>query len=161
MELHLPWRLSVEFDALYRRERANTTFPLSLGAVQNPYLFSSRERTSTWNFPLLLKYRILNFSDGRLRPFVNAGASWSYRRNEGTAVYSCLGPQGSCQPPEYPTRLSVANFGSTSTRFGPAAGTGLEIKTGFGTIAPEIRWNQWSGNTRNLMIVIVGFTLGR
>ncbi|MGH9657148.1 MAG: hypothetical protein ACRD96_01320, partial [Bryobacteraceae bacterium] len=70
----MPWRLSVEFDALYRSRRTSTTFPLRFGQVQSPYLFLSSDRTKTWDFPLLLKYR---FSDGRLRPFVSAGASWS------------------------------------------------------------------------------------
>jgi outer membrane protein W len=158
VELHLPWRLSVEFDALYRSSRANTTFPLQLGLAQNPYLFLSSEKTKTWDFPLLLKYR---FSDGRLRPFLGAGASWSHRRNEGISAYSCLGPQGSCRPPEYPTDLFGSTFKSTHTRFGPAAGAGLDIRTEHLTITPEVRWNQWSGHLRNQATVMVGFTFGR
>lgn len=159
VELHLPWRLSVEFDALYRSSRANTSFPLHLGPAQNPYLYVSSEKTKIWDFPLLAKYR---FSGGTLRPFVGAGASWSHRRSEGISVYSCLGPQGSCLPPEYPGEwFRGGTFNSTHTRFGPAAGAGLDIRTRHLTITPEVRWNQWSGNTRNQVTVMVSFTFGR
>jgi hypothetical protein len=161
VEWHLPWRLSVGFEALYRSSQANSNFPLQLGPAQNPYLFLSSETTRIWDFPLLLKHR---FSDNKLRPFVSGGAAWSYRRNEGVSMRSCLGPEGSCRPPEYPPGLfehTGSTFQSTRTRFGPAAGAGVEFKTEHLTITPELRWNQWSGQTRNQVTILVGFTFGR
>jgi opacity protein-like surface antigen len=161
VELHLPWRLSVEFDALYRSGQANRTFPLQLGQAQNPYLHLSSESTKTWDLPLLLKHR---FSESRLRPLVTGGVSWSYRRNQGVSRSSCLGPQGSCRPPDFPAELFEREFNtfqSTHTRFGAAAGAGVEFQTEHVAITPEVRWNQWSGRTRHQFTVMVGFTFGR
>lgn len=160
VELHLPWRLSVEFSALFRSSRENESRPVRLGEAQNSYLASSLDKVKTWDFPLLLKYR---FTEGTFRPFVGAGAGWSHRRSELQAFYSCLGPQGSCRPPEYPTELSGGFLKSSLTRFGPAASAGFDIATKRLTISPEVRWNRSfsGGPTRNQFSVMVGFGFGR
>ncbi|MEJ7608745.1 MAG: hypothetical protein WKF37_21360 [Bryobacteraceae bacterium] len=102
LELHLPLRLSVEFSTLFRTSRQNESRPSQLGQAQNPYLVSSIDKVQTWDFPLLLKYR---FTEGTFRPFVGAGGAWSHRRSQFEVFYSCLGPQGSCRPTDYPTEL--------------------------------------------------------
>ena len=160
IELHLPRRLSVEFSALFRTSRENESRSFRLGDAQSSYLASSIDKVKTWDFPLLLKYR---FTEGTFRPFVGAGAGWSYRRSEFQAFYSCLGPQGSCRPAEYPTDLFGGSQHSTLTRFGPAASAGFEIATRYLTIAPEVRWNRSfsGGPTRNQFSVLVGFVFGR
>src|ERR1043166_8507065 len=67
VELNLPLHVSIEFDALYRREnyesRTNLIDGFSTGATT----------ANSWEFPLLLKWR---FSGGPIRPFVDAGFSF-------------------------------------------------------------------------------------
>lgn len=160
LELHLPRRLSVEFSPLFRTSQQNESRPFRLGEAQNSYLASSADKVKTWDFPLLLKYR---FTEGTFRPFVGAGAAWSYRRSEFQVFYSCLGPQGSCRPTDYPTDLFGGFSKSSLTRFGPAASAGFDIATERLTISPEVRWNRSfsGGPTRNQFSVVVGFAFGR
>lgn len=160
LELHVPLRLSVEFSALYRSNTENVTRVFPFGTAQNPYLFTSMDKVQTWDFPLLLKYR---FTDGPIRPFVGTGGGWSYRRSEFQSTASCLGPQGSCRPPDFPTDFTGGLLKSTLTRFGPAASAGVDFKTKHVTISPEVRWNRSfsGGGTRNQFSVMVGFGFGR
>jgi len=160
VELQLPRRFSVEFSALYRTGLENAATPVQLGVAQNPYLLRLADTVKTWDFPLLLKYR---FTEGRIRPFVGAGGAWSHRRSEFETMYTCLGPQGSCRPAEYPVEPAGGNSKSTLTRFGPAASAGFDIATEHVTISPEIRWNRAfsGGPTRNQFVVGVGFSFGR
>ncbi|MBN8733999.1 MAG: porin family protein [Acidobacteria bacterium] len=160
VELHLPHRFSVEFSALLRSTRENSTMPFRLGSTQNPYLLHSLDRVNTWDFPLLLKYR---FTQGRFRPYLGAGAAWSHRRSDFQAFYSCQGPEGSCRPPEYPTELTGGFRQSTLTRFGPAASAGLDIKTHHLTLSPELRWNRsFSGaSPRNHFTLGLSLSFGR
>ncbi|MEP7365220.1 MAG: outer membrane beta-barrel protein [Acidobacteriota bacterium] len=137
IELHLPYRLGVEFSALARTSRENSTMSFPLGSTQNPYLVSITDKVKTWDFPLLLKYR---FTEGKFRPYIGAGGAWSHRRSGFQTVYSCMGPQGSCKPPEFPYEIYGGQSKSTLTKFGPAASAGLDIKTQYVTISPEIRW---------------------
>src|SRR5712691_8407134 len=66
LELGLPLGLSVEFDALYRREGYRTG---SLGIC--PIGCSvARERSNSWEFPLLLRY---NLPVRAIRPYLEAG----------------------------------------------------------------------------------------
>jgi len=86
VELHLPLGLSIEADALYR--------PLNL-AVQNqvvpqPTIFSSSTNVSSWEFPIMGKFR---FPFPLVRPYVGAGPSFrtvgsdlSFLSNKGVTV---------------------------------------------------------------------------
>jgi hypothetical protein len=71
LEVHFPWNLSVEADALHRNLQLSIRFVrYAPGVSQSPATL----RTQTpWEFPLLAKYRfpILN-----LRPFVESGPSF-------------------------------------------------------------------------------------
>ena len=161
VELHLPLRLSVELSALFRTSRQNESRPFQLGQAQNSYLVSSIDKVQTWDFPLLLKYR---FTEGTFRPFVGAGGGWSHRRSKFEVITSCLGPLGSCRPPEYPDgQLGGGLLKSTLTRFGPAASAGFDIRKEYGTISPEVRWNRAfsGGSTRDQFSVVIGFAFGR
>ncbi|MBS1835885.1 MAG: outer membrane beta-barrel protein [Acidobacteria bacterium] len=155
VELHLPLRLSLEFSALYRSGRENATRVLPFGQNLNPYLFTSTDKIQTWDFPLLLKYR---FGGRAIRPFVGAGAAWSYRRSQFEAVLSCLGVQDSCRPPMFSSDPAPSHIKSSLTRFGPAASAGFDIKTRAVTISPEVRWNRaFSGSgVREQFSVLVG-----
>ena len=74
VELHLPYRLGVEFSVITRTSTENSTLPFPFGTNLNPYLAFITDKVRTWDFPLLLKYR---FTEGKFRPFVGAGAAWS------------------------------------------------------------------------------------
>jgi hypothetical protein len=160
VELHLPLLFSVEFSALYRSSSENATRVFPLGPTLNPYLFMSTDKIRTWDLPLLLKYR---FSAGKFRPFVGAGGAWSLRSNHFESLSSCLGPQDSCRPSEYPNDFRRGILKSTLTRFGPAASAGFDIKMKHMTIAPEVRWNRVfsGGRTREQFSILVGFGFGR
>jgi hypothetical protein len=60
LELHVPHRLSVEADVLYRHADASLTGQSSISKIT----------ASEWRIPLLLKYR---FTDRVVAPFVGAG----------------------------------------------------------------------------------------
>jgi len=160
IELHLPRRLSIEFSALARTSREHETLPVRVGDAQSSYLFTSVDRVTTWDFPLLLKYR---FSEGRFRPFVGAGGAWSHRSSEFQGVASCLGPQGSCRPSDSQFEFTGSTLKSTLMRFGPAASAGLDVKTRYITISPEVRWNRSfsGGPTANQFSLMVGLGFGR
>jgi opacity protein-like surface antigen len=64
VELHLPARLSIELDALYRPVKYRAEFG---GA-------STKASGSAWEFPLLLKARL---SPGMVSPYVAAGMSFN------------------------------------------------------------------------------------
>jgi hypothetical protein len=160
VEVHLPLRLSVEFSALYRSSTENAARIFPLGTTVNPYLFSSKDEVKTWDFPLLLKYR---FTKGKFQPFIGAGGAWSHRRSDFQSFASCLGPEGSCRPPDSPFGFVGGFRKSTLTKFGPAASAGFDIRTKHVTISPEARWNRvFSGSgPREQFSVMVGFGFGR
>ena len=64
VELGLPLRLSIEVDALYRREGYRTSFGNFAGG------FDDRERSNSWEFPMVLKYRL---AFPVVSPYVEAG----------------------------------------------------------------------------------------
>jgi opacity protein-like surface antigen len=64
-EIHLPFHLSFEVDALYRRN----------GFQSNGQFFSIRTGVNDWQFPLLGKYE-LGF--GPFKPFVDAGVVYRH-----------------------------------------------------------------------------------
>jgi Outer membrane protein beta-barrel domain len=89
VELRLPYRLSVEFDALYRP----LTFGTSTATIVNgsPVLSTSSTTLSTWEFPLLVKYHFA--AEHRVKPYVDLGPSFragaqqlSYLSNSGVTT---------------------------------------------------------------------------
>jgi hypothetical protein len=65
VQLGLPFRLSVEVDALYRSEGFNVSSPGSL--------FSNS--VNNWQFPFLARY---DLHGGVIRPFVDAGVTYRH-----------------------------------------------------------------------------------
>ena len=158
VELHLPYRFSVEFDALYRTNRSNYSSLFQFGPNVNAYNTSFFQKTNVWDLPLLLKHR---FKVGPLRPFVSAGYFWSRESNESSSYYLCSGPQGSCRPSDYPgPDPRGGQYNSSTTLRGVAAATGIEFKTRFMTISPEMRFSRpTNGYLRdNRFTGLVGFT---
>ena len=155
IELHLPKLFSLEFDALYRTSREQSSYAVSFDPKVNPYFTSSRQSTNTWDLPLLLKRR---FQIGSWRPFLSAGYQWSRGVTKGWYQYSCAGPQGSCTPTEYPfPELYGGQIKHTDWQRGVVAGAGLDFKTRHGTISPEVRFNPKDQRVTGL----VGFTFGK
>ena len=153
-ELHLPFRFSIEADALYRGERGGGSYPLNLGLNTSSYLANSSQKTKSWDFPVLLKYRLLN---GPVRPFVGAG--YHGRQNtKGFASYNCLGGQGACTPPDTNFVLRGGTYDSSSVRRGPAAGAGVEFRTHGLTISPEVRYTHLMHPNTDQVSVLVGLT---
>ena len=119
VEVRLPFRLSVEVDALYRplhlTETALDPFNPSLNHI-------SQGTIDNWEFPLLGKYRLRSHV---IRPFLEAGPSF---RHAGTNA-SLLGG------------LSVLSS------HGFTAGGGGEVHIWKLRIAPEIRYTRWAADS--------------
>lgn len=161
VELRLPFNFAVEFDALYRTGGATSTYAFPLGLNLNPYNYTSRETTDTWDLPLLLKYR---FQVGPVHPFVSAGYMWSHESSAGSAYYNCSGPASSCRPPDYPGNAPIGgSFNNSFDRRSVAAGAGLEFRTHYVTITPEARYSRpVNGHPKeNRVTGLVGFTFGK
>lgn len=160
VELHLPYRFSLELDALYRNSRSTFSSPFTLGPNSNAYITSVVQKTNAWDFPLLLKYR---FRVAALHPFISGGYQWTRQSNDSIYSYVCTGPQGSCKPADYPGPTPTGGRSeSVFLRHGPAAGAGMDFKTRYVTISPEVRFTRPvnSGRSDNNFTALVGFTFG-
>ena len=126
VQLNLPFRFSIEVDALYRR----------LGYEYNQFAgpgspTSTRTVANSWEFPVLGKYAVLG---GPIRPFVDAGANFRHItgvdqvRNTLTAVNVSVNPV-----PEF----------NKDNDIGFVFGGGVELKLGFMRITPEFRYTRW------------------
>jgi hypothetical protein len=118
IEIGLTHGFAVEFDALYHRQGFSSTF------YHDTAYYTSRERDNSWEFPLLLKYR-LRFS--ALNPFVEAGVA--PHTISGTAAAASFGP-------------SVPLSYSPSVGF--VAGGGLRFDLGHLGFAPQVRYTRWA-----------------
>jgi hypothetical protein len=152
VELRLPYRFSIEADALFRTRRASSSYPLQLAADTAAYLSSNNSKSNIWDFPLLVKYR---FDVLGLHPFVSAGYEWSRASSTYSSIIQCMGTTGSCLPTGYPGGELRGGFMKYSmVRGGGAGGAGLEFKTRYSTISPEVRVR------RDGVTALVGFTFG-
>ena len=133
LEVRLPLRLSVEFDALYRRV-GFTGYADSCCAHS-----ITRERANSWEFPILLKYRL------PARFFVGAG--YAPRMIHGTAVSSGSDLSGISQNPPmdiityYFNQRSDTNYRMTH---GVVVSGGVDLPAGHLRISPELRYVHWS-----------------
>jgi len=84
VEFHLIHGFSLEFDALYRNYRTNSSYSFQLAPDVNAHAVSNFTKANVWDFPLLLKKR---FTVGSLRPFLSAGFQWSGERSASSFVY--------------------------------------------------------------------------
>jgi len=115
-EVRLPFRLGIQFDALYRKLEYE-------GQGERAAL---RTTASQWEFPLMLKYR---FTGGRTAPFVAAGGSWN--KITGPTQF-LVGTATSGRPIEL-LHESSAGF---------VLGGGLDIKIPVLRIQPELRYTR-------------------
>lgn len=135
IEVRLPLNFSVEADALFR--------PLKLTQqkyiISSPAPLTSTTNYSSWEIPLLLKYRA---SSGLIRPFVEAGPNFR-------AVANPISP--------------------LLSKTGVSAGAGIDVKIWRVFIAPQVRLTHWGkdrggavlnyvASERNQGEFLVGFT---
>jgi len=132
VELHLPYGVSVELDALYKPFKYRAAFE---GGAQ------ATTTGNSWEFPLLLKYR---FVDAPVRPYVGAGLAW--RRFGGFKQVLAGSPGETDMPPELRDRSGA----------GAVLEGGLELKVLFVRISPEVRYTRW-GSTA-FLDVLRGFS---
>ena len=160
IEFRLPFRFSVEVDALYRGYRQQFSFAsdefIPVGANTIPAIYiSSQSNTKTWDFPVLLKYHI---GTRRFRPFVDAGYTFSHSSSDATTFQSCVSSTAVCQA-AIPAPFEDTIHGSSSNNSrGPTGGVGVEYRYGKAKFAPEVRYTHQSNPTANLVTVMVGVT---
>jgi len=133
VELHLPLRLAIEFDALYRRLNYGSDTILSTHTDPNATR-ATRVSGNAWEFPLLLKCR---FASGLVRPYVASGASFqslSDLKHVRSFFDVANRPVSQTdQPPELRKRFNA----------GFVVGGGLELKAGILRVSPELRYTRW------------------
>jgi len=162
LEVRLPWHLSFEFDALYRRVGFLGYFNSCCANTL------TGERDNSWEFPMLVKYHFPRVARLRLRPFVGTGyaprivygsdiSSGSYLSNfdtGATTYYSNVHRNVS-----YPVTQGLVVSG------------GVEFGAHHVLISPELRYVRWNapflnefggdgsyrfGSPQNELFVLVG-----
>jgi len=136
-EFRLPLpRLSVEVDGLYKhtgQRRADCAFA---------FCSLSEVRANIFEFPALLKYRLLKHAP--VAPFVAAGVAYQWvRRGSGTAQSWRTGPI----VPNEVVDLSVHQFPlamPAENHAGIVGGGGIEFRAGRLRVSPEFRYTRWS-----------------
>jgi len=119
-ELHLPFGLGLEVDALYRHMSYTGT-----GVIGS--ITSSSVNSGDWEFPLLLKYR---FPTKIVRPYVDAGVAWDKLFGLTDSVKDSIANQS-------PTVVNQ------STTAGFVLGGGIDIHVIKIHLMPELRYTRW------------------
>lgn len=135
LELGLPFGLAVEAGALYHRNGyrvANGNFA--------GYIVES-ERANSWEFPILLKYRL---PVPLVKPFVEAG--FAPRTISGTISESGVSIDLATGR-QTPFNNSVKTNWSSS--FGVVAGGGVQFGFGRLRLSPEVRYTHWTSTPIN------------
>ena len=125
VELRLPFRTSVEFDALYRP----LTFGTSTASVVNgsPIFSSTSTTRPVWEFPLMFKYHFVSHgSDRFIRPYFEVG-------------------------PSFRTTASQLSYLSGT---GITTGVGADLKVPLVRLSPEFRYTHWSGDSAHSLAIV-------
>jgi hypothetical protein len=140
VELSLPWNFAIEADALYRRQGYQAF--VNLGSPQQNTITNERERANSWEFPILLKYKL---PAPVIKPFIEAGVA--PRRVTGTVTDSIEAFSPVTNPS---TNLGSANFARSDA--GIVVGGGVQISLGRLRISPEARYTHWSSAFANGLV---------
>jgi hypothetical protein len=133
VQMALPLNLGLEFDALYRREGYRSSFGNFAGS------FTNRERTNSWEFPILLKYRV---AVPIMKPYVAAGYAAKVLHGSidmNGITINLLNGQQSFTRSHYNT--------AWDTSHGIVAAGGVEFKAGALRFSPELRYTRWNNPT--------------
>lgn len=158
VEIGLPFGLGVEVDALYRREGYSLTFSNFAGSNY------SQERANSWEFPMLLKYKL---PVPLIKPFIEGG-------------YAARVINGTVNNNGFTVNLQTGQqtFGQSHYSTGPNAsqglvvGVGVQLSLGRLRISPEVRYTRWNnqpvlvvepdgptfGSNQNQIDVLVGLS---
>lgn len=112
-EIHLPFHLSLEGDALYRRNG----FDYGVAAIPTTNTIA----ISDWQISFLGKYEA---GSGPIRPFIDAGIAY---RHVSLSYRTPFGPENANNP-------NTAGF---------TIGGGITLKPLFFRLSPEIRYTHW------------------
>jgi hypothetical protein len=154
----LPLGFEAEFDALYSRE--------GYRAYLSNFAFNqfTRETARSWEFPILLRYRI---PLSRFRPFAEIG--FAPRTISGTIESTAVVYPNYFATPGTFHNSAPTNWASSK---GVVAGGGIQLGFGRLRISPEVRFTHWNntpiygqvpdGNgysltTQNQVEVLLGF----
>ena len=131
VELFLPWQLSIEFNALYRRTgfRSRGEF---VGFEE------SRYRANTWEFPILAKYRI---PFERVQPFFAAG----YSPRVMNGHFDAFGLRYDFEANRFVTYERSASWSGFLTH-GAVFGSGVELALKRLHFVPQVRYTRWSSD---------------
>jgi opacity protein-like surface antigen len=129
IEFHLPGRLSLEVDGLYKRVGYNF-----VGSDSTGNQLTAKTTANSWEFPITGKFEI---TPGPLRPFIQAGVS--VRNISGIRQVQDIVQAGTLNQV---TVSSPAEF-NTDTDLGFVFGGGVSIKAGRLRISPQIRYTRW------------------
>jgi hypothetical protein len=136
VEWRLPANLGIELNALYRHFNYNLSYTVGKDYCCLIYLVSSSPTTGgSWEFPLLLKYRL---GRGIIKPYVSAGAAFDILSGVTQTIINTIVPDQRT----ITSRLSHPNELSNGTIEGFVAGVGADIHSVM-HIAPEIRYTRW------------------
>lgn len=112
VELRLPFGFGAEVNALYRPLHLTTQINNTLTGT-----FSTSSTTSSWEFPILAKYR---FGFPLVHPYIEAGPSF---------------------------RSLGGNLDSYMSTAGITAGVGVEVNALLLRVAPEFRYTHWGSDS--------------
>jgi hypothetical protein len=134
IDIGLPLRFSFEFDALYQR--------LGFTSIQGSSLGSSitRERANSWEFPLILKYRLPGLV---VHPYVGAG--YAPRAVHGTSIasgYYLSGVTGTTN--NYTYFFNQHSDTHYSVTHGVVVSGGVNLDISHVRFSPELRYVHWN-----------------
>jgi hypothetical protein len=155
VEFTLWRRLGVEVNVLYRRVGRSE---FDSGIARDPSW--SRDRSNSWEFPILGKYRVMPRSPG---PYVSGGYAFRHIQGSGTTTH-VSGPSN----PQVTEFSYTINYRNSS---GLVVGCGVEFKMQRLKISPEFRYTRWfnaafstigsrglfAQSTQNQADILVGF----
>jgi hypothetical protein len=123
----LPFGFGLEFDALYSREGYRSSFS------NFAYSADSRERANSWEFPMLLKYK-LPFPI--ITPYVEVG--YARRVIDGSIDSDSI----QFLPPAPLQRTNASTNWAASQ--GIVVGGGVQFGVGRLRVLPEVRYTHWN-----------------
>lgn len=147
VEIGLNHGFAVEVDALYHRLGFFSAFS------ETTSYFTRHERDNSWEFPVLLKYKLRLWAPN---PLVEAGVA--PRTISGRDVNTVQDTYIVIGPPS--TAISPVGY---SPGAGFIAGGGLQFNLGHLSLAPQLRYTRWattqfSGATQNQLDLLVGIS---
>lgn len=132
VEARLPFGLGLEIDGLYHHYNFESSGTISPPGTS----LSTRGSTGAWELPVLAKYRV---PFPVVRPFVDAGAAWDILSGYSQSV-TATSLTTPVRPPEN------LNQPVHNTTPGIVVGAGLDVKTTYVHVSPEVRYTHWESH---------------